>query len=165
MNVIIDACSVINLHNAGVLETVCSMEGINVQIGPIAGGECLEDCAESLARLHAVGNLEYLEDSPIDGDDFVEFVAEHKLGDGEAECILLAQIDQTASVCCDDMRGRRKAQQILGAERLVGSLKLLKMAVCQGLLPAREAFDAYERMKQSGGFLPAIPEEYFALNS
>jgi predicted nucleic acid-binding protein len=157
-----DACSVINLHNGGVLEVVCSIESIDVQIGPIAGGECSEDCATALANLHEAGRLEYLEDTPIDADEFLEFVAQHKLGDGEAECIMLAELSETATVCCDDMRGRRKTEAILGQDRLVGSLKLLKQAVTEGLFAADQAFAAYELMKGAGGFLPEIDAGYFS---
>lgn len=164
MNVIMDACSVINLHNGGVLEVVCAIEAIDVQIGPIAGGECSEDCAIALANLHEAGQLEYLADTPIDADEFLEFVAQHKLGDGEAECIMLAELSETAAVCCDDMRGRRKTEAILGQGRLVGSLKLLKQAVAEALLTADQAFAAYDLMREAGGFLPEIEAVYFSLD-
>lgn len=59
MNVVMDACSVINLHNGGVLRTVCLIDGIDVQVGPIVGGECSENCAAALAGLHDDGLLEY----------------------------------------------------------------------------------------------------------
>ena len=161
MNVVIDACSVINLHNGGVLEVVCSIGEINVQIGPIAGGECSEGCAEPLANLRDAGNLVYLGDSPLDAEQFLDFVDEHKLGDGEAECIMLAALDADSWVCCDDLRGRKKAQAILGEGRLVGSLGLLKLAVGSGLLTPHQACEAHARMKEAGGFLPDVVEGYF----
>lgn len=115
-----------------------------------------------LASLNEAGLLEFLEDTPLDADKFLEFVAEHKLGDGEAECIMLAELSETTIVCSDDMRGRRKAEAILGQGRCVGTLKLLKQAVAEGLLPADHAFAAYELMKDAGGFLPEIGAGYFS---
>lgn len=161
MNVIMDACSVINLHNAGLLSTVCAIEGITVQIGPIAGGECSEDCALELATLHDDDDLVYLSDTELDSEVFLEFVNANKLGDGEAECILLASEDANAVVCCDDMRGRKKAIDLLGEERLMGSIRLLKIAVESGVIAPHEAFAGYERMRVAGGFLPDIDQEYF----
>ena len=161
MNVVMDACSVINLQNGGVLEIVCSLVAINVQIGPIAGGECSEELAETLAVLHDAGLIQYLTDTPLDADMFLKFVDEHRLGDGEAECIMLADLDAETMVCCDDMRGRRKAQAILGEERIVGSIGLLKRAVAHDLISGPQAFASYELMKAAGGFLPDFDNEYF----
>lgn len=164
MNVVMDACSVINLQNGGALAAVCSIAGLKVQIGPIVGGECSEGCAAVIATLHDSGLLEYLTDTPLDADEFLEFVGEHRLGDGEAECIMLAALDDEAKVCCDDMRGRKKAQAILGDERLVGSIGLLRDAVTCGLLSAAQAYLAYMQMRDAGGFLPDISEDYFTTN-
>ena len=93
MNVILDACSIINLHNGGVLRCVCCIPHFHVQVGPIVGGECSEDCALAIASLHTDGDLEYLEDNEIEVDDFLSFVDQNRLGDGESECILLANLD------------------------------------------------------------------------
>ena len=164
MNVIMDACSVINLHNGGALEAVCSIAEFNFQVGPIVGGECSEGCAAALAMLHDAGLLEYLTDAPLDAEKFLEFVSEHRLGEGEAECIMLAELDAGAIVSCDDLRGRKKTQVILGDDRLIGSIGLLKQAVACGLMTETQANSAYRCMKDAGGFLPDLTEEYFATN-
>ena len=161
MNVVMDACSVINLHNGGVLEVVCSNAVAKFQIGPIAGGECSEECAGALAALHGAGKIEYLTDTPLDADEFLDFVAEHRLGAGEAECIMLAALDAQTFVSCDDMRGRKKGTLILGEERVTGSIGLLKMAVAKGVISVAHAFASYSQMKEAGGFLPEVDEAYF----
>lgn len=161
MNVVMDACSVINLNNGGALETVCSIATIDVQIGPIAGGECSEGCASALAELHQAGLIQYLTDTPLDADAFLEFVEEHGLGDGEAECIMLADLDAETVICCDDMKGRKKAKSILGENRIIGSIGLLKWAVDDGLISVTQAHESYVLMKDAGGFLPDVDAHYF----
>ena len=161
MNVILDACSIINLHNGGVLRCVCCIPHFHVQVGPIVGGECSEDCALAIASLHTDGDLEYLEDNEIEVDDFLSFVDQNRLGDGESECILLANLHSQSSICCDDRRGRLKATEILGEERVLGSLRLMRIAVQNGLLESAEAFAAYELMRAAGGFLPTVGIGYF----
>ncbi|MXP09716.1 hypothetical protein [Pseudoblastomonas halimionae] len=115
----------------------------------------------AIASLHTDGDLEYLEDNQLDVDEVLNFVDEKKLGDGESECILLANLDGQSSICCDDRRGRAKATEFLGEERVLGSLRLLKMAVRVGLIVPVEAFAAYELMRDAGGFLPTIGIAYF----
>lgn len=161
MNVIMDACSIINLHNGGVLRCICGIPDLHFQVGPIVGGECSEDCALIIASLHSDGDLEYLEDNCLDLDSFLDFVDKHKLGDGESECILLASLDEESSICCDDRRGRTKALEMIGEERVFGSLRLLKFAVQHSILHSSEAFEAYKLMRSAGGFLPIIGIAYF----
>lgn len=161
MNVIMDACSVINLHNGGVLALACSLDIGEFRIGPIAGGECSADCAKTLAALHDDGLIHYLADSPLDGDDFLAFVDDHRLGDGEAECIMLAALDEDSVVCCDDMRGRKKVVALLGEERLTGSIGLLTRLVANGHMDSDAAYTAYLTMREHGGFLPDLQPGYF----
>lgn len=161
MNVIMDACSIINLHNGGVLRDICRIEGLHIQVGPIVGGECSEDCALAIANLHTDGDLEYLEDNVLEIDEFLKFVEETKLGDGESECILLANLNDHSSICCDDRRGRIMGAELLGEDRVFGSLKLLKIAVQNDIIQPIEAFEAFELMRAAGGFLPTITLAYF----
>ena len=161
MNVVMDACSIINLHNGGVLRCICRIPDIHIQVGPIAGGECSEGCALAIASLHSDGDLEYLEGNDLEIDEFLAFVDGNKLGDGESECILLASLDEESSICCDDRRGRNKGIELIGEERVLGSLRLLKFAVHHNILNSTEAFEAYELMRDAGGFLPTIEIAYF----
>ncbi|WP_374405391.1 hypothetical protein [Pelagerythrobacter sp.] len=112
--------------------------------------------------MNEAGSLEYLTDTTLDADTFLEFVDRYRLGDGEAECILLAEIDNDAVVCCDDLRGRKKAIMLLGEGRLIGSLALLRMTVEGGQLDSQGAFTAYQQMRDAGGFLPELGLDYFA---
>ena len=161
MNVIMDACSIINLHNGGVLHCVCCIPNVRIQVGPIVGGECSEDCALAIASLHSDGNLTYLEDNQLEIDDFLAFVDLNKLGAGESECILIAFFDGQSAICCDDRKGRAIATELIGEERVMGSLRLLKIAVQHDILSSDQAFEAYELMCASGGFLPPLGIAYF----
>jgi predicted nucleic acid-binding protein len=63
--------------------------------------------------------------------------------------------------CTDDKKARTVAKSIVGADRVIGSIGLLKQAVTCGLLSPDEAYMAYKKMVAAGGFLPEIQLDYF----
>ena len=56
---------------------------------------------------------------------------------------------------------RRRATELLGADRVSGTLGLLKEAVAESLMTKTAAFAAYEQMRAAGGFLPQISIGFF----
>jgi predicted nucleic acid-binding protein len=161
LNVIIDASSSINLHRGGVLEIVLSLTsfGFVFHVGSIVRSEC-GDLSEFLDIQAALGTLVILPDDSLSPLEFAEILNLYDLGLGETECIALAQ-QRELCVCTDDKAARKAAVQHLGAERAIGSLKLIRNCVCQGLLGSREALIAYELMKSRGAFLPPVSTDYF----
>jgi predicted nucleic acid-binding protein len=161
LNVILDASSSINLYRGGVLEVVLKLTsfGFIFHVGSIVRSEC-GDLSEFLDLQAAMGNLVILPDDTLSVLGFSEILSLYDLGLGETECIALAH-QRNSCVCTDDKSARKAAVQHLGAERALGSLRLLRNCVCQGLIGPPEAVIAYELMKSRGAFLPSISVDYF----
>jgi predicted nucleic acid-binding protein len=156
VTVIFDACSLINLTNGQVLSHVLQL-GDQYVVGPIVSGEV---GLEEIERALGDGQVFPLDDSQLNAEDFLALVEEHRLGDGESECILAArQFGYT--VCTDDGKARELTTKLLGASRLTGSLGLLRRAVSKGILKIGEAYNAYQRMISAGAFLPRLPSDFF----
>jgi predicted nucleic acid-binding protein len=161
LNIILDASSSINLCRGGVLEIVLKLAafGFVFHIGSIVRSECGDLC-DFLDLQAASGILVVLPDDTLSPIEFAEILNLYDLGLGETECIALAH-QRTLCVCTDDKAARKAAVQHLGADRVLGSLKLIRNCVCQRLLGSQEAFIAYELMKSRGAFLPPISTDYF----
>jgi predicted nucleic acid-binding protein len=160
MDLIIDASSIINLDNAGALDVVAKLEGRNLCISPLVIGECQPTCAARLAELERQGAIWFVDPERISAELFLELIEEHDLGEGETECLALAS-GHPFVFCCDDAKARMVATNLIGVDRVIGSLRLLKWCVADKILQAAEAFAIYESMKAAGGFLPDIDQSWF----
>lgn len=160
MPLLIDACAAINLHNCGKLALVCSLPGISIELSPIVVSECGLGCAAEIISLETAGLIRFVPDDEISTDRFLELVAEQDIGDGELESITVCEATGR-SFCTDDGAARRLASRLLGAARVMGSLRLLKMAVEASLIPCSEAFAGYLTMRDNGGFLPQLETHFF----
>ncbi len=152
MKVAIDSCSVINIGNSGVVRAVLALPH-EYFIGPAVLGESAP-LNSLVQRACDDGRIVLLTDADVDIDEYLR-VAEAGLGDGETECIALASFHRWG-VCSDDRRARRVASELLGANRVVGTIRLLVQCVAAHHLSGAEAFAAYTRMVQSGAFLPRL---------
>jgi predicted nucleic acid-binding protein len=72
-----------------------------------------------------------------------------------------AAVIEVMSVCSDDAKARKSAQNELGENRVAGTLFLLRECVKNGVLTSESALVAYEQMRAKGAFLPDLPEDYF----
>jgi predicted nucleic acid-binding protein len=124
-------------------------------------GECSPTCAASLLALTQAGQLFLVDESDIPAELFLDLLTRFNLGEGETECLTVCNLGNF-TFCCDDARARAACVELFGSERVIGSLRLLRWAVEDGLVSREEAFDAYERMKRAGGFLPLIRIDYFS---
>lgn len=164
MRLLIDACAVINLHNCGKLAIVCDLPNTEVALSPIVVSECGLDCAAKIIALHAAGRLHFVPDEEISADRFLELVGEHDIGDGELESIAVCEATDSA-FCTDDAAARCLATNLLGSPKVMGSLRLLKLAVEASLLKCTEAFAGYRTMRDSGGFLPELGNDFFCVGT
>lgn len=162
MRLLIDACAAINLHNCGRLAVVCELPDTEIALSPIVISECGLGCASEIIALHAAGRIHFVEDHEISPDRFLELVAEHDIGDGELESITVCETADHL-FCTDDGAARRLATNLLGAPRVMGSLRLLKLSVEASLLKCTQAFADYKQMKSCGGFLPDLANDFFCL--
>jgi predicted nucleic acid-binding protein len=159
LNVILDASSTINLHRADLLPVILRLTSIAFHVGYIVREEC-EGIKRFIDIQVSAGTLVLVPDSTLTARKFAEILGLYDLGLGETECIALAE-QQGFLICTDDKAARKAATRHLGSERVLGSLRLLRECVCQGLLAPGKAFVAYEAMKAAGAFLPSVPANYF----
>lgn len=162
MRLLIDACAVINLHNCGMLAVVCNLPETEIAMSPIVVSECGLGCAAAVIELQAAGRIHFVPDDEISPDRFLELVAEHEIGNGELESIAVCEVTNS-SFCTDDSAARKLASNLLGAQNVIGSLRLLKIAVEASLLKCTDAFAGYIQMRDSGGFLPPLENDFFCI--
>lgn len=160
MRALFDSSSVINLVNAGALELACSLDGIEWWLAPAVVDESGPTCAAATLELQQRGLLNFLDDDRVDAGRFLALLDEHRLGAGETECVAIAA-ETDHHVCCDDRRARTMAAGIIGANRVFGTVRLLRWCVEQRLIDCAEARRLLQAMRESGGFLPDTPREYF----
>lgn len=142
------------------LAVVCELPNVTVALSPIVIAECGLGCAAEIIALQAHGRIHYVPDDEISPDRFLELVANHDIGDGELESISICEATDRA-FCTDDAAARRLATDLLGAANVMGSLRLLKLSVEASLLVCTEAFAGYNEMRDRGGFLPNLPNDFF----
>jgi predicted nucleic acid-binding protein len=162
VRLLIDACAAINLHNCGQLALVCDLPNTEIALSPIVVSECGLDCAAEIIALEAAGRIHFVPDDEISPDRFLELVSDHDIGDGELESITVC-VATDRGFCTDDAAARRLATTLLGIPKVMGSLRLLKLAVEASLLKCTEAFAGYNMMRDSGGFLPDLPQDFFCV--
>ena len=129
-------------------------------MSPIVVSECGLDCAAEIIALQTAGRLLFVPDEEILPVRFLELVTDHDIGDGELESIAVCETTNRA-FCTDDAAARRLATDLLGHPNVMGSLRLLKLAVAASLLKCTEAFASYNQMRDSGGFLPDLTNDFF----
>lgn len=129
-------------------------------VGPIVLGECSGACAANMWALAPIDAVHRLDESEIDGERFLELLAEYGLGPGETECLAVAE-KMGFAICTDDGLARRAALQLLGSNRLIGTARILRWSVQYQIMPCTEAADKFEVMKQEGGYLPVLDNGFF----
>ena len=160
MNIILDACAIINLANSGLLVRLGELKNCHFWVGPIVLGECSSETAATAFEMIASEQLSKLTESEISAERYFELLDDFELGPGETECLVAAE-QFGFSVCTDDSLARRASEEMFGAVRRMGSARLLKWFVEADLLRCIEASYSFQRMKDEGGYLPDLPEDFF----
>jgi predicted nucleic acid-binding protein len=157
---LLDSSSIINLFNAGVLALLCQLEEHDFFVPPMVVGECHGECAVELVTLRDQGCLTFINDDVVEADQYLALLEAHHLGAGETECRAVAAADNY-NVCCDDRRAREAVAGLIGEGRVTGSLRILRWCVETLIIDCGTAFQAFETMRQRGGFLPETPQSFF----
>ena len=123
-------------------------------------GECGERCIV-LNEAISHGTVSVLDDSNIAVTRFAEVLALFRLGDGETECIVHAELNPALLLCSDDRAARTAAVSILGNDRVIGSIRLLLRCVDAHIISQEQAYNAYILMRERGAFLPILTREQF----
>ena len=119
------------------------------------GGDRPSDTAAAAKAAVERGDIDWVDDTAIDAQEFEDALAVWELGPGETECILAAKA-LGCSVACDDGAARKVIEREIGIPRMTGTVGLLREAVVAGLITAQQAYEAYQQMKRLGGFLPKL---------
>ena len=160
MRALLDSSCVINLVNAGALELVCGLDGIEWWLPPAVVDESGPTCAAVTLDLQQRGLINFLDDDQIDAERFLALLDAHRLGAGETECVAIAA-NSDHHLCCDDRRARTMAVGIIGVDRVFGTVRLLRWCVEQRRIDCTEARRLLRAMRERGGFLPDTPQAYF----
>jgi predicted nucleic acid-binding protein len=157
--IVLDASTLINLVNGEVFAVVLQIPNTTFLISDAVKKE-----TKSIASAvdEAVGStlVKIIDDNLIPASRFADAKKAMNLGDGETECILAAEI-LSLSIACDDNAARTSATARLGRHRVTGSIGLLRNAVVNNLISCAQAYQAYELMKQRGGYLPNLRQDEF----
>lgn len=159
-DLIIDACTLVNLVNGECLEILSKLPG-NFHVGAIVLDECGTK-REIIEKAINDGMLLELNEDEIDADIYLCFLGQYSLGEGETECLVFAH-EKGMGVVSDDRKARTVAKKKVGKSRVFGSIWLLGEAVKAGVMSSEDAWDAYEKMKVNGGFLPPLDPGYFSV--
>ena len=160
MNVVVDACSLINLSNAGALSLVCRLKRCRLWVCSGAAGECRAQCALDLITLAASGSLHPVLDATIPAARVLDLLAQNGLGQGETESIAACEALEYV-LCSDDGPARKLGVSLLGAHRVTGSIRLLQWCVGENLCDCAMAFGLFGTMRDRGGFLPCTHRDFF----
>ena len=163
-SIVLDTCSIINLHHGGVLGTILDLSGYTFAVGPSVLDECAGDLRPVLQRHIDERALTLLDDEVLPATLFATLLQRFRLGEGETECLAFAQLHDL-DLCTDDRAARRAAGGLLGRNRVTGSPGLLRACVEQGRVTVVEAMSSYQRMRAAGAFLPRITAEFFRGNA
>lgn len=160
MNILIDACSIINLYNADCLYRISELNNHEFWVGPIVLGECSGDCAKHVISLMSHQKLSRLNEDELGAERFLQLVDQFSLGPGETECLAAAE-EKGFCICTDDNLARRATIELIGQNRLIGSARLLKWLVQEELMICEDASNCFDKMKKEGGYLPTLNNGFF----
>lgn len=150
----------INLVNGGALEMVCALEGIEWWLPPVVVDESGPSCAAAMLDLQQRGLIHFLDDDEVNAERFLALIDAHRLGAGETECMAIA-VEAEYHICCDDRRARQVAADLIGPDRVFGTIRVLRWCVEQRLIACDEAKRLLRSMREQGGFLPDTPQTFF----
>jgi hypothetical protein len=160
VNLIIDACSLINLNNADVLAVTCRLARCRFWVCPGVIIECRAEMVARLFALNAEGVIGFIDDGQMPATRILELLDQYGLGPGETESIAACEVFGYG-LCSDDGPARKLAGRLLGPPRVTGSLRLLRWCVEEQLVMCEAAFSLYGIMRACGGFLPSMRQDFF----
>lgn len=164
MDFVIDACCLINLDNVGALQMAAQLQKCQLWVTPLVVETEIPTCGAVVESLIRDGSINMVDENCISADVFADVAETGGLGDGEtasiAACVCLSY-----GFCCDDKKARQLASDIITRERVIGSMRLLRWSVEEGLCNCGDAAALHRLMIKKGGFLPKVDERFYMLSS
>lgn len=163
IDIALDTCSLVNLMNGNQLDAVLSISNKSFVISPSVYKETtkIPTQKEVIDEYLASGQLR-ISESELDVSLLSNLYENYNLGDGETESIAICKNNPSTLLCCDDKKARTAAGKEMDSTNIIGSLRLLKIAVGEEIIKCTDAQISYLEMKFKGGFLPkGIDNHYF----
>lgn len=160
MKTVLDTSVLVNCSNGGVLAILFRLLKRVFVIPPAVAAEFEAGDIAALQEAGKAGRVTILNDADVPGALYLRLLHDWGLGEGETECIAFSAHND-AAFASDDRLARRRATELLGTDRVSGTLGLLKEAVAESLMTKTDAFAAYQKMRAAGGFLPQISIDFF----
>jgi len=160
--IVLDACSLINLMNSDRLETVLNLANTKYYISQAVYNEVAKITSQKteVDKYITDGKLNVWKQN-INVGLLAHLFDTYGLGDGETESTAICK-ENNFLLCCDDKKARTAAQKEITDAHLMGSLRLLKHAVIENIIKCTEAQVSYIEMVVKGGFLPKnVENDYF----
>jgi predicted nucleic acid-binding protein len=158
--IILDSSSLINLINSEVFDEVLKIPSAEFYIEGMVRRETVSH-KDTVDVLLATGKILLIDENSVSGRRFLEIIDTLEIGDGESECIVIAE-EGGFLVCSDDRKARTATAKTCGDQSLTGSIGLLKQAVSAGLIDTATALAAHAVMCEKGAFLPPADSTTFA---
>lgn len=163
MNIVFDACSIINLLKADVLQKTLTIPDDNFYIGELLlHQELLIEVQKIKVETFVVSNKIKILESTFSLSEFNRIKSLYNLGVGESECIALCK-KLHYSIATDDQAAREAAKKELGRERVIGSIGILYRLISHGISTIEEAYQSYLLMLKGGAFLPRLEIASFSV--
>jgi predicted nucleic acid-binding protein len=160
MNVVLDACTIINLINGEVLQKVSQLPGYVLYVGDnLLEQEILDQAQKLYIELLVSSNQIIVLQSNISLAEFISLKSKYDLGDGETECLALCKNNNYA-IASDDLKARKCSAKELTEQNVIGSLFLMRESVRNHLLSCEDAKTAFSMIMSKGGHLPKVDENY-----
>ncbi len=150
----------IALEGCGALEPILDLPSARFLVGTIGVRECGPVLEARLRDYERAGKIREATNSEVPVALVLTLLERHRLGDGETECIAIAE-QLGAGVAIDDHVAANAVAQELGALRVTGTVELLRMAVRGGTMPAQVARVAYACIKSIGAFVRDVQTSFF----
>lgn len=161
MDIVLDACSIINLFNGDSLDKVLRLNHSFYVGDMLFEQEIITDLQKIVLQALIEKKQIAILPSTLSLTEFLRLKDKYKLGMGETECLSLCK-NSGYIICTDDKKARECSGRELGTSNVVGSLFLLRESVKYALMNCIEAISSYTLMRKKGGFLPGnLDKEYF----
>jgi hypothetical protein len=161
MEIILDACSIINLINGDIIEHVLKLPDFNFYVGEdLLEEELLNSEQKTVIEQLLQSGILNVVDYSVSIAEYNEIRMRFGLGYGETICIAQCRA-LNFFMLTDDRKAKICAKQELDNSRVFGSLYIIRQLFRAELISCDAALESFVKMRSRGGFLPNMDRSYF----